>query len=203
MTTPSVPHGVFEPTNGAYVKLKKLLTEHFDIIEWTRDQDNTAPVMVSFVDITTGDAFTMHPIDSITDSDPITLLVFTTTGQVRAHGPYRGRTVAKTKAAAIAAADTAVAVTFTAALHPPAEQLPALVGSWHEVHPRIPAEVEFSTSGHGPQIVLCIDWTRRRLLPVGPFPDAGTADLWQPGNLPAGVHTRRLDLTLPAATAGE
>ncbi|GGK36763.1 hypothetical protein GCM10010124_31770 [Pilimelia terevasa] len=200
MTTPSAPHGVFDPTNGAYVKLKELILEHFDIIEWTREQDNPTPVMVSFMDIATGDAFTMRPIDSITDTDPITLLVFTAAGQVRAHGPYRGRTAANTMKAEIAAADTTIALAFTAALHPPTETLPGPADAWHELHPRISTDVEFVTSRHGPQIMLCIDWTQRRLLPVGPFPDADTADLWQPDNVPPGASTDRLDLTLPTAT---
>ncbi|GGJ89872.1 hypothetical protein GCM10010123_19600 [Pilimelia anulata] len=194
---PYFPSGVFDPTHHAYQRARALLSDHFDIVDWS--DDTGMPMAITLVDVDCGDAFTVTLNDTFVDTAPATILAFTADGRVIAYGPYPGRRAASAAAPAVAAAGP-VAATLSASLYEPGPTVEAAVSGWHSIHELVPEGVEFLPGPAGPAAVILIDWTGRRLLPVGPFATAADADAWTPAGLAGDVqrYTLALRATPPA-----
>src|SRR5262249_36220012 len=97
----------FDPTNRAWQRLHIAAEEHLDIITWRREDGR--PVLLSLVDLRSGDVVTLAVIDSLQMRGPHTLLVLTanpTTGPVlSAHRPLSGATAADSFAPQLALED--------------------------------------------------------------------------------------------------
>lgn len=173
----------FNVDNLAYQRFLAVATDHFEVSQWIRDRDDQ-PVMVTLVDLPSGDAFSIALIDSVeVSAGPHVLAAFDTENRLAAYGPFDGRTAAAAQAAPVAAADDAVAATRPLPLHGP-ESTERPDDWWIGMPPEIaasayPADVDAVAS-----IVVLVDRSLHRCCAVGPFPtDAAAAD-WP---LPLGV----------------
>src|SRR5205814_5552651 len=62
------PTNDFDPTNRAWQRLHLAVEEHLDVITWRRDDGR--PVLLSLVDLRSGDVVTLAVIDSLQLRDP-------------------------------------------------------------------------------------------------------------------------------------
>jgi hypothetical protein len=97
----------FDPSNRAWQRLHIAAEEHLDVISWQRDDGR--PVLLSLIDLHSGDIVTLAVIDSLQMRDPHALLILTadpTTGPVlSAYGPFDGATAADNCAPRLALED--------------------------------------------------------------------------------------------------
>ncbi len=98
----------FDPTNRAWQRLHVAVEEHLDVITWRREDGR--PVLLSLVDLRSGDVVTLAVIDSLQMRDPHALLILTadsTTSRpvLSAYGPFDGATAADNAAPRLALED--------------------------------------------------------------------------------------------------
>jgi len=75
----------FNTDNRAWCRLPTALGEHLDLVTWQRDGDGR-PILVSLVDLGSGDIVTLAVLDSQEMREPHTLLAFTVDGDLAGHG---------------------------------------------------------------------------------------------------------------------
>ncbi|MEV0133671.1 hypothetical protein AB0H83_35065 [Dactylosporangium sp. NPDC050688] len=171
------PGSPFDTDNHAWQRFTAVAADHFDVVTWTRPDDR--PVLVSLVDLPTGDTFTVAVLGSVEVRDPHALLVLSTSGHLTVHGPADGIAAAD-HAPHLALTDTTVQATRPVPLHHPAT--PALPETaWVDL-PAVPVTAAPVDDDGGTRTValLLIDDEGDRLAVVGPFPDRAAADRWQP-----------------------
>jgi hypothetical protein len=167
----------FNPDNGACRRFTTMTIEHLDVIGWTREDGR--PVMVSLVDLDSGDTVTLAVIDSLEDCDPHALLTITADGAMVAYGPFAGGQTAAGHAPRLAAADPSVIATCTAALHPADD--PALPDrAWRPTPDEIAAGAHPAGGDSGATVVALLNRTRAVCAIVGPFENHAAADAWRP-----------------------
>ena len=177
--TDTDPGSPFDTDNHAWQRFTAVAGDHFDVVTWTRPDDR--PVLVSLVDLPTGDTFTVAVLDSLEVRDPHALLVLSTSGHPTVHGPADGIAAAD-HAPHLTLTDTTAQATRPVPLHHPAT--PALPETaWVDL-PTAPVTAAPSDDDGSTHTValLLIDHQGDRLAVVGPFPDRATADRWQPTN---------------------
>jgi hypothetical protein len=194
---PTAEH--FDPDNRAWQRLGTALADHLDVITWTREDGR--PVLLSLVDLHSGDIVTLAVLDSLEIRDPYALLALTTsltTGlTVTAHGPFDGRTAADSYAPHLVAAQPTLTGTCPVPLHHPDQ--PTLPDTaWVPMLPAIAARVTPAPAGAAPVALLLLDRHTGRHALVGPFPHHRAAQAWQP-TPPAGPDIDRDVLTLHPA----
>lgn len=167
----------FDTDNHAWQRFATVAADHFDVVTWTRPDDR--PVMVSLVDLHTGDTFTVAVLDSVEVRDPHVLLALSTTGELTIHGPTDGTAAATDHSSHLAATDTTVQATRPVPLHHPATTaIPDT--AWVDLPTASVTAAPHDGGGSRTVALLLIDTERDRLAVVGPFPDSETADRWQP-----------------------
>lgn len=167
----------FDTDNHAWQRFTTVAADHFDVVTWTRPDDR--PVMVSLVDLHTGDTFTVAVLDSLEVRDPHVLLALSTTGELTVHGPADGIAAVTDHAPHLALTAADVQATRAVALHPPANtDVPAT--AWIDLPPNPVTTPPYDGSGARTVALLLINPDRARLAVVGPFPNRETADRWQP-----------------------
>jgi hypothetical protein len=175
MTNPQAP--CLNPDNRAYQRFAALLNEHFDVMNWHRD-DNTdgVPVMTTVKDLRTGDLFTLALIDSLEEAGAAVLLAIAEDGHLSAYGPFRGEQAADRHAAQLALPDPGLAYTRACPLHDPAKaDLPA---TWTPVPTAILATLRSTPDTASPAVLVLLDHAAERLVVHGPFPTHASADQW-------------------------
>jgi hypothetical protein len=167
----------FDPGNRAYQRLRNLVLEHFNVFEWA-DERTGRHLMLSLLDLDSGDAFTVAIMDSEEERDPYTLLAVTTTGRLRAYGPFAGGTAASAATARLALADPEVYMALALPLrHPGDTTIPD--GCWSQSRPEL-AGADPDRCDTAPTIVVLHDDRNGRLAAVGPFDDPAAATSWRP-----------------------
>jgi hypothetical protein len=172
----------FNPDNRAWRRFTTMTVEHLDLIEWTRDDGR--PVMVSLVDLDSGDTVTVAVIDSLENRDPHALLAVTADGAMAAYGPFADDQAASRYAPALVLpgaedADDAIIATCPAALHPTDQ--PALPGTaWRAIPDEIAASAHPAPGETGAAVLVLLDRTRAVATTVGPFDDHSVAGAWRP-----------------------
>ena len=171
----------FNPDNRAWRRFTTTTVEHLDVVEWTREDGR--PVMVSLVDLDSGDTVTLAVLDSVENRDPHVLLAVTGDGAVTAHGPFEGGQAAAGYAPALVLpgaedADDAIIATCPAALH--RSDQPAIPGTaWQAVPEEIAASAHPAPGGTGAAVLVLLDRTRA-VATVGPFDEHSVAGAWRP-----------------------
>ena len=75
----------FNPDNRAWRRFTTTTVEHLDVVEWTREDGR--PVMVSLVDLDSGDTVTLAVLDSVENRDPHVLpLILLCSGDTAGRG---------------------------------------------------------------------------------------------------------------------
>jgi hypothetical protein len=195
----------FDPDNRAWQRLGMALADHLDVITWTREDGR--PVLLSLVDLHSGDIVTLAVLDSLEIRDPYALLALTTDPVtadpvtadliLTVHGPFDGRATADTYALRLATQDPTVAGGCTVPLHHPGQ--PTLPDTaWVPLLPAIAAKVAPEPAGAAPVALLLLDRNAGRHALVGPFPHHHRAQAWQP-TPPTGPDIERHVLTLRPA----
>jgi len=168
----------FNPDNRAWRRFTATTVEHLDLIEWTREDGR--PVMVSLVDLASGDTVTLAVMDSLEHRDPYALLAATVDGALAAHGPFHGGQSAAGHAPLLAAADPAVFATCAVALHP-ADQPNLPDDAWLPLPADLaPAAHPAPTDTTAAAVVVLLDRTRAVAAATGPFRNRAAADAWRP-----------------------
>ncbi|MEU7875790.1 hypothetical protein [Dactylosporangium sp. NPDC049140] len=138
----------FDTDNHAWRRFTTTVADdHFDVVTWTRPDDR--PVMVTLVDLHTGDTCTLAVLDSLEVRDPHALLTVTAAAELTLHGPAAGATAADGHAAHLALTDPDAAIAIAASRavplhHPATTTLPD--ATWARPGPRrrrhVPAAVD-------------------------------------------------------------
>jgi hypothetical protein len=165
----------FDTDNHAWRRFTAVAGDHFEVVTWTRPDDR--PVMVSLVDLHTGDTCTLAVLDSVEVRDPHALLIVTATGEVTVHGPAAGPTAAEGHAERLALTDAMVAASRAVPLHHPAAALPDT--GWVDL-PSVSVTPAPADGDVRAVAVLLIH--KDRLAVVGPFGDQAASERWQPAD---------------------
>lgn len=181
-TTDPTDH--FDPSNRAWQRFDTVAAEQFDVVTWRRDDGR--PVLLSLVDLGSGDTLTLAVLDSYEVHDPHALLVLSADPAdadpvLTVHGPFDGPNPADSHAPQLAAADPTVAGTCPVPLHHPTQTvLPDSV--WVTMPPELAATVlvDAAPPGAAPVAVLLLDRRTGRHALIGPFPHHEAAHAWRP-----------------------
>jgi hypothetical protein len=188
------PNDHFDPANRAWQRFNTSATEQLDIVTWKRDDGR--PVLLSLIDLHSGDTVTLAVIDSHEVHDPHALLTLTADPVLTVHGPFDGDNAAHSHAPRMVAADPTVVGTCPVPLHHPIQgALPDT--AWVTMPPDLAATVvvDPAPDGAAPVAVLLLDRHTARHALVGPFPHHQAAQAWQPTR-PAGPGVDRHVLAL-------
>ncbi|MFC4148049.1 hypothetical protein ACFO0M_17475 [Micromonospora mangrovi] len=166
----------FDANNHAYQRFLTLTGEHFEVVRW--DTTTGRPALLTLIDISSRDAFSVALLDTDEDPQPHALLAVTTDAALSLHGPIRGRAAAADYAPHLAMRDARVAATTPAALHHP--DTPTIrPDEWLTVPPDI-ASAAHTPPGDTTSVgLVLLDRDRAQLAVVGPFPTSGDAQAWQ------------------------
>lgn len=177
------PTNDFDPTNRAWQRLHIAVEEHLDVVTWRRDDGR--PVLLSLIDLRSGDVVTLAVIDSLQMRDPHALLVLTanpaTAGLVlSAYGPFDGPTTADNYAPRLALDDPNRLGGATVPLHHPDQ--PAVPDTaWIDMPADLATvDVDPGPGDATPLAVLLLDRAGGRHAVVGPFPHPLAARAWAP-----------------------
>lgn len=173
----------FNPDNRAWRRFTTTTVEHLDVVEWTREDGR--PVMVSLVDLDSGDTVTLAVLDSVEDHDPHVLLAVTGDGAVTAYGPFQGDQAASSHAPTLVLpgaenADDGIIATCPATLHPTDQ--PALRDTaWLSVPDEVAASAHAAPPADAPAAALVLlDRSSAVAAVIGPFDNHATAGAWRP-----------------------
>ncbi len=167
----------FDTDNRAWHRFTQVLGEHFDIVDWTK-QDGR-PVLTTLVDLASGDAFTVAVLDSVEVRDPYALLAFTTGVELAAHGPFDGEQAAASYAPQLAMTDAAVAATRPMPLHHP-DQPAVPDDAWRPVPADLARVARPALADARTAALVLLDRDRAVFATVGPFPGHTAVDAWRP-----------------------
>ncbi|GAA3302490.1 hypothetical protein Dvina_51520 [Dactylosporangium vinaceum] len=185
----------FDTDNHAWQRFTTVAADHFDVVTWTRPDDR--PVMVSLVDLHTGDTFTVAVLDSLEVRDPHVLLALSTTGELTVHGPADGVAAVTDYGTHLAVTGTALQATGTVPLHAPASaDLPET--AWIDLPPNPVTAAAYDGDGARAVALVLIDRERDRLAVIGPFPNRDTAERWRPTSGTVEQHVVALQPIPPA-----
>jgi hypothetical protein len=183
----------FDTDNRAYRRFMDVLGEHFDVLDWKRDDGR--PVLTTLRDLASGDLFSVAIIDSLEMREPHALLTFTISAELTAHGPFENETTAAGYAPELVMDDSTIAASRPVPLHHPDQPCPPL-DRWLPVPPAL-AEAARPALADAPGVALVLmDRSRHVLTAVGPFPHYNAADAWNAGD--QGADANRLVVPLHA-----
>jgi hypothetical protein len=113
------------PTTGPGIACPQRSASIWTLITWQQDRDGR-PILVSLIDLGSGDIVTLAVLDSQEMREPHTLLAFTVDGELAGHGPCNGEPAAASFAAHLALQ------------HPHRASTPQGTGSPCPLHPAAP-----------------------------------------------------------------
>jgi hypothetical protein len=174
------------PDNRAYRQLRSTVTEHLDLVTWATADG--VPVLLTLIDIDSGDAITLALLDSHEIREPHVLLAVTTGVAVTAHGPFNGNTAAANHAPLLAINDERIAATRPLRLHHPHHTTIAALG-WVDIPEPLLAGLRPADLNTRSVTLLLLDRAAARIAAIGPYPHPAAARAWaQRTGLPAGVE---------------
>ncbi len=167
----------FNPDNRAWRRFTTVTGEHFETVDWTRDDGRL--VMVTLIDLASGDMVSLAVIDSLEIRDPYALLAATADGALAAYGPFDGDRAASGHAPVLAMTNPAVFATRPVALHP-AEQPAVPDEAWLPLPADLAATAHPAPTDTTAAVVVLLDRARTVAATIGPFSNRATADAWRP-----------------------
>ncbi len=178
-TTTDATDDHFDPDNRAWQRLSTALADHLDVITWQRSDGR--PILVSLVDLHSGDIVSLAVIDSLEIRDPYALLAATTDFALTVHGPFDGANAAASHAPHLVGADPTVVGTCPTPLHHPDQ--PTLPDTaWVDMPDDLATHAHLAVGDATAPVVLLLllDRGQGRHALVGPFPHHHAADTWHP-----------------------
>ena len=167
----------FDTDNRAWQRLLALASEHFEVIDWTREDGR--PTILTLAHVSSGDLISLAVLDSLEMTDPHVLLAVHTEGLLTAHGPSKGPATATEYAPELVLHDPSITNTIAVPLHDPAE--PAIADAdWRHAPDDIAVRLRTAPADTRTAVVVLLDRARQRLTAVGPFTDLIGAVTWTP-----------------------
>ncbi|RKN46162.1 hypothetical protein [Micromonospora endolithica] len=167
----------FDTDNRAYQRFLTLAGEHFEIVGWNNATGR--PAMLTLIDISSRDAFSLALLDTAEDRQPHALLAATTDATLSLHGPLAGSATACDYAPHLAMHNADIAATTPAALHHP-DTTTIDTSEWLTIPPDIAAAAHTQTPDTTSVGLVLLDRDRAQIVIVGPFPSPDDAQAWQP-----------------------
>jgi hypothetical protein len=170
--------------NAAWQRFWKLVEEHFETVCW--NDDDGRPTLLTLIDLPSGEALTLAPLDAM-DTDPAAvLLVSAADTRLSARGPLAGSAAANDLTLRLAEADDdpPTGATCPVLLHPP-DQPRIPPQAWIEMPEPIATTVWAPpVAGAGPALLVLLDRAAARMIVIGPLATVSEAKRWQPQPLP-------------------
>jgi hypothetical protein len=166
--------------NAAWQRFWKLVEEHFETVCW--NDDDGRPTLLTLIDLPSGEALTLSPLDAM-DTDPAAvLLVSAADCRLSARGPLAGSAAANDLTLRLAQADDdpPTGATCPVLLHPPDQpRLPPQ--AWIEMPEPIAAHVWAPPAGGaGPVLLVLLDRAAAQMKVIGTLATVSEAESWQP-----------------------
>jgi hypothetical protein len=170
--------------NRAYQRFRTTVVEHLELVTWTTTDG--IPLLLSLIDLDSGDAITLALLDSHEIREPHILVAVSVTACLTTHGPFDGSIAAASQAPLLAIAEEQVAATRPLRLHN--RHAPVAGLHWVDIPDLLNVGFHPARLRSSGCVVLLVDRGAGRLAAVGPFAHPATARAWSlRAELPTGV----------------
>jgi hypothetical protein len=167
----------FDTDNRAWRRFLTVLGDHFEVFDWVKEDGR--PIMVTLVDLASGDTFTTAVLDSLEMHEPHALLVVSADTALQAHGPFAGASAAAGHTAGLALGDLTVAATRPVALqHPDQRAVPD--DAWLDLPAEFARHAHPAPDDARAAVLILLDRVAATFTVIGPFPTDAHADRWRP-----------------------